>query len=101
MTKGNILPAIKGSFLDGLTPQEYFAASAGARKGIIDRVMNTADTGYMSRQFVFLLNSVEASPNLNDCGTQRTVQLKLDNDLMGRLSGRFIVKGSTVQEFKR
>jgi len=99
--KGNILPAIKGSFLDGLTPQEYFAASAGARKGIIDRVMNTADTGYMSRQFVFLLNSVEASPNLNDCGTQRTVQLKLDNDLMGRLTGRFIVKGNTVQEFKK
>lgn len=98
--KGNILPAIKGSFMDGLTPQEYFSASAGARKGIIDRVMNTADTGYMSRQFVFLLNSVEASPSLNDCGTTRVIQLKLDNESISRLTGRFIVKGSTIKEFK-
>jgi DNA-directed RNA polymerase beta' subunit len=99
--KGNILPPIKGSFMDGLTPKEYFEASSGARKGIIDRVLNTADTGYMSRQFVFLLNTVEASPSLNDCGTQRVLQLKLDNDIASRLTGRFIVKGAGIQEFKK
>ena len=55
----------------------------------------------MSRQFVFLLNTVEASPSLNDCGTQRVLQLKLDNDIASRLTGRFIVKGAGIQEFKK
>jgi DNA-directed RNA polymerase subunit beta' len=49
-TKGNILEPIKGSFAEGLTPIEFFKASPGARKGLADRVLNTATTGYMARK---------------------------------------------------
>lgn len=99
--EGNILPAIKGSFSDGLTPKEYFTATSGARKGIIDRVLNTAYTGYTSRQLAFLLNSVEVDLFLKDCKTTRTLDLKLDSDLMSRLTGRYIVKGDRIVEFNK
>ncbi len=98
--QGEVLDPIKGSFSDGLTNKEYFEASSGARKGIIDRVINTADTGYMSRRLAFVLNSVEIHPDLRDCGTNRTLTLRLVKDLFYRLSGRFILSGGKVEEFK-
>ena len=101
-TNGNILPVIKGSFSDGLTTKEFFSAAEGARKGIIDRVLNTADTGYTSRQLVYLLNSVEVSYNLNDCKTTNTLEIKLSDDIIKRLSGRFIVNNNgTVELFNK
>lgn len=99
--EGNVLPAIKDSLSEGLKPKEYFVATAGARKGIIDRVISTADTGYTTRQLVFLLNSVECDLYLTDCGTDKYITLKLTNDLMSRLTGRYIVKGDRVFEFDK
>jgi len=98
--QGNILDPIKGSFSDGLSNKEYFSASSGARKGIIDRVINTADTGYSSRKLAFVLNSVEIHHQLKDCGTDRTLTLKLIKDSISRLTGRFIIRGRSVIEFK-
>lgn len=98
--QGEVLDPIKGSFSDGLTNKEYFEASAGARKGIIDRVINTADTGYMSRRLAFVLNSVEVHPDLRDCHTNRTLTLRLVKDLIYRLSGRFVLSDGKVEEFK-
>ena len=93
---------VKGSFSEGLSNTEYFNASYGARKGIVDRVINTADTGYMSRKLAFLLNSVEASPTLRDCGTKMTLEMKLTSDIIGRLTGRFIVnKSGKIEEFDK
>ena len=99
--KGEVLDPIKGSFSDGLTNTEFFNASAGARKGIMDRVLNTSATGYTSRKLVFILNSVEADPLLRDCKTNKTLTLKLTNDLIDRLQGRFIVKGGKIIEFEQ
>ena len=96
---GKILPPIKGSLSDGLTPIEYFNASYGARAGIIDRVLNTADTGYTSRKLAFLLNSVELDWHLKDCKTNLTLDLKLDEDIIFRLKGRYVLKGGKVIEF--
>lgn len=96
---GNILPAIKGSFVDGFTNKEYFEASAGARKGIIDRTINTSDTGYLSRQLAFVLNSVEIHPHLRDCGTKSTLNLRLTKDMISRLEGRYIKVGNKVELF--
>ena len=96
---GKVLPAIKGSLADGLTPTEYFNAAGGARAGIIDRVINTADTGYTSRKLAFLLNSVELDWLKKDCGTQLTLDLKLDQDIIRRLNGRFIINRGKIQEF--
>jgi len=97
--QGNILEPIKGSFSDGLTNKEYFEASAGARKGIIDRVINTADTGYMSRKLAFVLNTVEADPRLTDCGVKKYLNIRLDRDLLTRIHGRFLVRGGRTTEF--
>jgi DNA-directed RNA polymerase subunit beta' len=97
--KGKVLTPIAGSFTDGLTTKEFFKASSGARKGMVDRALNTADTGYFTRQLVFLLNSVEAHPTLKDCGTKRTVMLRLEKDMIARLTGRYIVVGNKVVPF--
>jgi hypothetical protein len=97
---GKVLSPIKGSFSDGLTPTEYFKASQGARKGIIDRVLNTADTGYMSRKLAYVLNSIEIDNQLKDCKTDRTLSLRLTKGMMSRLRGRFILRGSKLEEFK-
>ena len=97
--KGNLLPPIKGSFADGLTATEYFSASSGARKGMADRALNTATTGYFTRQLVYLLGPAEASANVRDCKTKRTILLRLTNDYIKRLTGRYIVRGDKLVEF--
>lgn len=96
---GKILPPIKSSLFDGLSPTEYFNAAGGARAGIIDRVINTSTTGYTSRKLAFVLNSVELDWLKKDCGTDLTLDIKLDPDITRRLNGRYIVRGSKVEEF--
>ena len=96
---GNVLPPIAGSLSDGLTNKEYFTAAGGARKGIIDRVINTADTGYMSRKLAYVLNSVEIDRQLVDCKTKRTLDLRLTSKLSGRIKGRYILESGKPQLF--
>jgi hypothetical protein len=96
---GKILDPIKGSFSDGLTNKEYFKAASGARKGIVDRVLNTSTTGYMSRQLAYVLNSVEIDRQLKDCKTKRTLDLRLTKDLVGRIKGRYVLEKGKPQEF--
>jgi DNA-directed RNA polymerase subunit beta' len=97
--KGNVLDPVPESFTDGLSTKEFFKASSGARKGMVDRALNTADTGYFTRQLVYLLNSVEVHPTLKDCKTKRTINLRLDKKMMERLSGRYIIVGNKIQKF--
>lgn len=96
---GNILDPIAGSFADGLNNREFFDASQGARKGIVDRVIGTADTGYMARKLAYLLNTVEVDRTLKDCRTTRTLDLKLTNDLIKRLQGRYVIKNGKLTDF--
>ena len=98
--KGRVLDPIASSFTDGLKPTEYFRASSGARKGMVDRALNTATTGYFTRKLVYLLNSVEADPMLKDCKTTRTIPIRLTKDLISRLSGRYIIKLGKPTLFK-
>jgi len=100
-TQGNVMAPISGSYADGLSPKEYFLVGSGARKGVVDRALNTADTGYFTRQLVFLLNSVEADPTLNDCKTKRTIEIRLTKDIIERLSGRYVLQGSRVVPFRK
>ena len=97
--KGNLLPPIEGSFSDGLSNKEFFTASAGARKGIIDRTLNTADTGYVSRKLIYVMNSVEADLVLKDCKTDKLLNVALNKDLMGRLIGRWALVKNKLVEF--
>ena len=96
--KGNVLDPIAGSFTDGLETEEFFKAASGSRKGMVDRALNTADTGYFTRQLVYLLNSVEVDPTLKDCKTKRTINIRLDRDMITRLTGRYvIIRGKLVK----
>lgn len=96
---GKILPPIKGSLADGLSSTEYFNAAGGARAGIIDRVINTSDTGYTSRKLAFLLNSVELDWLKKDCGTDLTLDIKLNPDIIKRLNGRFVNYRNNLEQF--
>jgi hypothetical protein len=98
--KGNILEPIQGSFTEGLSTTEFFRSASAARKGIIDRVLNTSDTGYLSRKLAFFLSPVELDPLVKDCRTQTTLNIKIDDALGKRLKGRFIVRDKKVEEFK-
>ena len=84
-----------------MSSTEYFNASSGARKGMADRALNTADTGYFTRQLVYVLSPVEAHPTLRDCKTTRTVTIRLTSDLITRLNGRNIIYGRSLREFKK
>ncbi len=98
---GNILPVISDSFADGLSVKQYFNASSGSRKGMIDRVLNTADTGYMARKLAYLLSPVEVHRTKRDCGTKRVLNLKLSKDISSRLEGRYIIdKQERLKEFR-
>ena len=97
---GNILPVISSSFSDGLSCKQYFEASYGARAGISDRVLNTAQTGYMERKLVYVLNSVELSNSVKDCGTMNTIQVILTKDNIEDFRGRFVLlPDGRIEEF--
>ncbi|MCF7927040.1 MAG: hypothetical protein K9L74_05645 [Candidatus Izimaplasma sp.] len=101
-TEGNLLEPIKSSFSEGFSPTEYFQASKGARHGIISRVHNTADSGYLSRKLAYLLAHAEAHPTLKDCRTKNTLSIRLNNDLIKRLKGRYVIdKKGRVIPFKQ
>jgi len=89
--EGNVLPAVPESYTEGFNSKEFFQTGAGTRKGISDRVLNTADTGYLSRQLVYALQRVEADPSRYDCGTKKFFKLKVTKDIAPRLKGRYLL----------
>ncbi|UER53587.1 DNA-directed RNA polymerase subunit beta' [Kineosporiaceae bacterium SCSIO 59966] len=68
--KGEIIPRpVKSSFRDGLSVLEYFISSHGARKGLADTALRTADSGYLTRRLVDVSQDVIVREE--DCGTDR------------------------------
>jgi DNA-directed RNA polymerase subunit beta' len=68
--KGEIIPRpIKSNFREGLTVLEYFIATHGARKGLADTALRTADSGYLTRRLVDVSQDVIIREE--DCGTER------------------------------
>ena len=59
---------IKANFREGLTVLEYFISSRGARKGLADTALRTADSGYLTRRLVDVSQDVIIREN--DCGTE-------------------------------
>ena len=98
-TDVKILPS---SFGDGFNSEDYFQSGYGARSGIADRVLNTSDTGYLSRQLVFALQRVEADPRVKDCHTRKFFTLKVTPAISKRLMGRYIInKESKIVPFDK
>jgi DNA-directed RNA polymerase subunit beta' len=68
--KGETIPRpIKSSFRDGLSVVEFFISTHGARKGLADTALRTADSGYLTRRLVDVSQDVIIRED--DCGTER------------------------------
>ena len=68
--KGDIIPRpIKSNFREGLSVLEYFISTHGARKGLADTALRTADSGYLTRRLVDVSQDVIIREE--DCGTER------------------------------
>lgn len=90
---------IKSSFREGLTVLEYFISTHGARKGLADTALKTADSGYLTRRLVDVAQDVIVREE--DCGTDRgilareltdgtEVIVKLEERLVGRYAQKTV-----------
>src|SRR6185295_4360955 len=80
---------IKANFMEGLSVLEYFISTHGARKGLADTALRTADSGYLTRRLVDVSQDVIIREA--DCGTEEFVELPihvpegLNKSAMGRI----------------
>jgi DNA-directed RNA polymerase subunit beta' len=87
--KGEIIARpIQANFMEGLTVLEYFISTHGARKGLADTALRTADSGYLTRRLVDVSQDVIVREG--DCGTDEFVDLPLflDDTPNKSLAGR-------------
>ena len=85
---------IKSNFREGLSILEYFISSNGARKGLADTALRTADSGYLTRRLVDVSHNVIVRED--DCGTTEGLEVRAFTDgkeiiepLNQRIVGRF------------
>src|ERR671933_2653920 len=77
--KGEIIPRpVKSNFREGFSVLEYFISSHGARKGLADTALRTADSGYLTRRLVDVSQDVIVRED--DCGTDRGFVLPIAVD---------------------
>ena len=91
--KGEIIERpIKANFMEGLGVLEYFISTHGARKGLADTALRTADSGYLTRRLVDVAQEVVIREP--DCGTEKYIEMplrkseRLNDLLLGRVLGR-------------
>ena len=78
---------IRTNFREGLTVTEYVISSYGARKGLVDTALRTADSGYLTRRLVDVAQDVILREE--DCGTERSIIVEAEDGKFGaRLLGR-------------
>src|ERR1035437_9139562 len=83
--KGETIPRpIKASFREGLSVLEYFISTHGARKGLADTALRTADSGYLTRRLVDVAQDVIVREE--DCGTDRSLPMRIA-DRIGEATG--------------
>jgi DNA-directed RNA polymerase subunit beta' len=82
--KGEIIPRpIKSNFREGLSVLEYFISTHGARKGLADTALRTADSGYLTRRLCDVAQDVIIREE--DCGTDRGLVLPIATKQNGAL----------------
>lgn len=108
---GEIIEApIKANFREGLNVLEYFSSTHGARKGLADTALKTADSGYLTRKLADVAQNVVV--NAEDCGTTQgitkgviyrgeKVEVKLAEAINGRVSRQNIVHPITDEVIVR
>ena len=93
---------IRTNFREGLTVTEYVISSYGARKGLVDTALRTADSGYLTRRLVDVAQDMIVRDE--DCGTQRGIIINADEKgryqgkLMGRLAAEDITQTIKVTQ---
>ncbi len=101
---------IKANFREGLTVLEYFSSTHGARKGLADTALKTADSGYLTRKLADVAQNVVVT--LHDCGTTQgitkgviyrgeKVEVSLADSVKGRVSRANIVNPITDEVIVR
>ncbi|ABB15562.1 DNA-directed RNA polymerase subunit beta' [Carboxydothermus hydrogenoformans] len=95
---------IKANFREGLTVLEYFISTHGARKGLADTALRTADSGYLTRRLVDVCQDVIVREE--DCGTEDGIYVtdvkdgtdvieKLEDRILGRVAAEDVVHPET------
>jgi DNA-directed RNA polymerase subunit beta' len=80
---GRIIPfPIRSNFREGLTAMEYFMSTHGARKGLADTALRTADAGYLTRRLVDIAQDIII--NEHDCGTKDGIYIRRKDDVAGQ-----------------
>jgi DNA-directed RNA polymerase subunit beta' len=93
---GRIIPLpIRSNFRDGLNTLEYFISTHGARKGLTDTALRTADAGYLTRRLVDVAQDVII--NSEDCETENGILIRRTDDVAGQSFGSRLV-GRTVAD---
>ncbi len=86
---GRIIPLpIRSNFREGLTALEYFISTHGARKGLADTALRTADAGYLTRRLVDIAQDVII--NDEDCETLEGLTIRKSDDIAGQSMGNRI-----------
>ena len=88
---------IKSSFAEGLDALEYFISAHGARKGLSDTALRTADSGYLTRRLVDVAQDIIVREH--DCGTHEGIVIydikdgnQIIEKMQERLLGRFVIE---------
>src|SRR5690606_15654149 len=95
---------VRANFREGLTVLEYFISTHGARKGLADTALRTADSGYLTRRLVDVAQDVVVREE--DCGTTSGITVSeirdgdeviepLEDRIVGRMALRDIVHPET------
>jgi len=88
---------ILSNFKDGLSGLEYFISTHGARKGLADTALKTADAGYLTRRLVDVVQDIVITED--DCGTTKGIEieaLREGDEIIESLAARIV--GRTVQQ---
>ncbi len=97
--KGEIIERpIKANFMEGLSVLEYFISTHGARKGLADTALRTADSGYLTRRLVDVAQDVIIRSD--DCKTRDFIEMSIrkeDDSLNDFLVGRVAAKKFTTK----
>ncbi len=86
---GQIVPLpIKSNFREGLSVFEYFTSARGARKGLADRAIKTAESGYLTRRLVDVAH--DAIIRLEDCGAKSGIKFAITDKRQAHIAQRIV-----------
>jgi len=89
---------IRSHFREGLTALEYFISTHGARKGLADTALRTADAGYLTRRLVDVAQDVIV--NRLDCGTERGITIRRSDNIAGQTIYERIIGRCSAQDVR-